>query len=86
MLPKVTQVTQLKLGKTRSFDPPGLVIDAFNDVQRAKADKERVRNEAASYANNILPRAREEYRALRRKLKPATTGASHFGRSKAGRG
>ena len=27
-------------------DPPSTVIDAFNDVQRARADQERARNEA----------------------------------------
>jgi membrane protease subunit HflK len=39
-------------------DPPITVIDAFNDVQRARADQERARNEAEAYANDILPRAR----------------------------
>jgi len=34
------------------------VVDAFRDVQRARADAERARNEAESYANDILPRAR----------------------------
>lgn len=41
-------------------DPPTAVIDAFNDVQRARADQERARNEAESYANDIIPRARGE--------------------------
>ena len=41
-------------------DPPGVVIDAFNDVQRARADQERTRNEAEAYANDIIPRARGE--------------------------
>ncbi len=41
-------------------DPPAAVIDAFNDVQRARADQERARNDADSYANDILPRARGE--------------------------
>ncbi|MEX8493218.1 FtsH protease activity modulator HflK [Sphaerotilus sp.] len=41
-------------------DPPKAVIDAFNDVQRARADQERARNDADSYANDILPRARGE--------------------------
>ena len=50
-------ITQVQLQRV---DPPGLVIDAFNDVQRAKADQERARNEAESYANDILPRARGE--------------------------
>ena len=41
-------------------DPPSAVIDAFNDVQRARADQERARNEAEAYRNDILPRARGE--------------------------
>ncbi len=41
-------------------DPPGPVIDAFVDVQRARADLERLRNEAEAYRNDILPRARGE--------------------------
>jgi membrane protease subunit HflK len=46
-------------------DPPITVIDAFNDVQRARADKERARNEAEAYANDILPRARGEAERIR---------------------
>ena len=42
----------------QKVDPPGAVIDAFNDVQRAKADQERLRNEAEAYRNDIVPRAR----------------------------
>ena len=41
-------------------DPPAAVIDAFNDVQRARADQERVRNEAEAYRNDMLPHARGE--------------------------
>lgn len=41
-------------------DPPLAVIDAFNDVQRARADQQRARNEAEAYRNDILPRARAE--------------------------
>lgn len=50
-------VTQVQLQRV---DPPAAVIDAFNDVQRARADQERARNEAQAYANDILPRARGE--------------------------
>ena len=50
-------VTQVQLQRV---DPPAAVIDAFNDVQRARADQERARNEADSYSNDILPRARGE--------------------------
>ncbi|MCW2285175.1 membrane protease subunit HflK [Rhodoblastus acidophilus] len=46
-------------------DPPTTVIDAFNDVQRARADQERARNEAEAYANDILPRARGEAERIR---------------------
>jgi len=48
-------VTQVQLAKV---DPPAPVIESFRDVQRALADKERLRNEAESYRNDILPRAR----------------------------
>jgi membrane protease subunit HflK len=50
-------VTQVQLQRV---DPPDVVIDAFNDVQRARADQERARNEAEAYANDIIPRARGE--------------------------
>ncbi len=44
----------------QQVDPPSPVVDAFDDVQRARADKERLRNEAEAYRNDILPRARGE--------------------------
>ena len=49
------QITQVQMAKS---DPPAPVIDAFRDVQRALADRERLRNEAEAYRNDILPRAR----------------------------
>ncbi len=39
-------------------DPPQQVIGAYRDVQAARADQERKRNEAEEYANKIIPRAR----------------------------
>jgi membrane protease subunit HflK len=42
----------------RRVDPPLQVIDAFRDVQTAKADKEKEINQAQAYANDIIPRAR----------------------------
>ncbi len=48
-------VVQVQLLKA---DPPAEVIDAFNDVQRAKADQERAGNEADAYRNGIVPVAR----------------------------
>lgn len=46
------------LVQLRRVDPPSQVIDAFRDVQTAKADKEREINQAQAYANDIIPRAR----------------------------
>ena len=51
------QVTQVQ---TQKADPPDQVIDAFRDVQAARADRERSKNEAEAYANDVIPRARGE--------------------------
>ncbi|MCU0838154.1 MAG: FtsH protease activity modulator HflK [Rhodospirillales bacterium] len=50
----IVEVKQLKA------DPPPEVIDAFNDVQRARQDQERSVNEAQAYRNDIVPRAKGE--------------------------
>ena len=46
--------------KLQKADPPKQVVDTFNEVQRAKADMERFKNEAEAYRNEILPKARGE--------------------------
>ena len=51
------QIDQVTLQKV---DPPGEVIDAFRDVQAARADQERLQNEAFAYANKVVPEARGE--------------------------
>ena len=51
------QITQVQLQKV---DPPAQVIDAFRDVQAARADQERLQNEAQAYANRIIPEAKGE--------------------------
>jgi len=51
------QITQVQ---TQKADPPDEVIDAFRDVQAARADMERSKNEAQAYANDVIPRARGE--------------------------
>jgi len=48
-------VQQVQLQKV---DPPSQVIDAFRDVQAARADLERLQNEAQTYANRVVPDAR----------------------------
>lgn len=49
------QVRQVNLIRA-SF--PQAVVDAARDVQAARADQERLRNEADAYKNDIIPRAR----------------------------
>ncbi|HET7715855.1 MAG TPA: FtsH protease activity modulator HflK [Bauldia sp.] len=49
------QITQVQLLKV---DPPSEVIAAFRDVQAARADQERLQNEAQTYANRVIPEAR----------------------------
>jgi membrane protease subunit HflK len=48
----INQVQLLKV------DPPADVIAAFRDVQAARADQERLQNEAQTYANRVVPEAR----------------------------
>ena len=54
-------ITEVQMQKA---DPPEEVIDAFRDVQRAQADRERAQNEAEAFANDIIPRARGEAEKL----------------------
>ncbi len=49
------EVTQVQMQKV---DPPSEVIAAFRDVQAARADNERLQNEADAYANRVVPEAR----------------------------
>jgi|SRR5665811_126828 len=51
------RIVQVQLQKV---DPPAQVIDAFRDVQAARADQERLQNEAQTYANRVVPEARGE--------------------------
>ncbi len=51
------EITQVQ---TQKADPPDQVIDAFRDVQAARADMERSKNEAEAYSNDVIPRARGE--------------------------
>lgn len=72
---------RITLVQLRRVDPPAQVIDAFRDVQTAKADKERAINEAQAYANDIIPRARgnaaemiEKSEAYKRKVEAEAFG------------
>ena len=49
------EITQIE---PQDIAPPEAVIAAFRDVQAARADQERAKNEAEAYRNDIIPRAR----------------------------
>ena len=49
------QVVQLNLESTQ---PPQQVQEAFDDVIKAREDEQRVKNQAETYANGIVPEAR----------------------------
>lgn len=49
---------RINLVTLQKVDPPQQVIDAFRDVQAARADQERLQNEAQTYANRVVPDAR----------------------------
>jgi len=48
-------VTRVQMQKV---DPPLEVISAYRDVQAARTDQDRMRNETEAYANKIIPEAR----------------------------
>ena len=50
-------ITQVQMQKV---DPPADVIGAFRDVQAARADQDRLKNEAETYSNRVIPEARGE--------------------------
>ena len=50
-------ITQVQMQKV---DPPADVIGAFRDVQAARADQDRLKNESETYANRVIPEARGE--------------------------
>jgi len=63
--------------------PPEQVRDAFDDVIKAKEDEERLKNEAQSYANSVVPEARgraqrtiEEAEAYRARVVAEAEGES----------
>ncbi len=55
-------VTRLNM---QDAQPPAQVQDAFSDAVKAREDEVRQRNEAETYANDILPKARGDADAMR---------------------
>ena len=54
-------VTTVKL---QDVQPPERVIKEFKDVASAREDRERAKNEAQAYANDIIPKARGEAKKM----------------------
>lgn len=54
-------VTTVKLSDVQ---PPERVSNEFKDVASAREDKERAKNEAQAYANDIIPKARGESKKM----------------------
>jgi membrane protease subunit HflK len=48
----------------QKIEPPPEVIEAFNEVARAKSNREKVINEARTYGSELIPRARGEAQRL----------------------
>ena len=76
----------IRLVQLQKVDPPAQVIDAFRDVQAARQDQDRARNEAETYASKVVPEARgeaariqQESEAYRERVIAEATGqASRF--------
>lgn len=47
-------------------EPPAQVVEAFNDMQASLVDADRSSNEAQSYSNDILPKARGQAESILR--------------------
>jgi membrane protease subunit HflK len=77
---------EIRLVQLQKVDPPAQVIDAFRDVQAARQDQDRARNQAETYASKVVPEARgeaarivQEAEAYReRAIAEATGQASRF--------
>jgi modulator of FtsH protease HflK len=55
------EINQVQIAKV---DPPTDVIAAYRDVQAARADRERLQNEADAYANKVVPEARGDTQGI----------------------
>ena len=65
MLDEYEAGVNVNIVQLQKVDPPQPVIDAFNEVQRARQQKEQLRNQAEAYRNDIIPRARGEAEKMR---------------------
>ena len=61
------------------IEPPPEVIEAFNEVSRAKSNREKTINEAQTYAAELIPRSRGE--AQKQTQTAQAHGAAQVGRA-----
>lgn len=54
-------------------EPPAQVVEAFNDMQASLVDADRLSNEAQSYSNDILPKARGQAESILRNAEAYAT-------------
>jgi membrane protease subunit HflK len=76
------EITQVQLQKV---DPPADVVESFRDVQRATTDADTARNEAQSYENDVVPRARGESAAILAQAEGGKQAAISAAQGEAGR-
>lgn len=50
----------IKSCSLQKVEPPSEVIESFNEVSRAKANREKIINEARTYRSELLPKARAQ--------------------------
>lgn len=76
------EIVRVKLQKA---DPPQQVVDAFNEVQRAKSDMERYKNEAEAYRNEVVPNARGQASQILQKAEAYNQAVVNKAKGEAGR-
>ena len=57
---------QIVTFQLQRVEPPSQVVEAFNDMQASLVDADRLANEAQSYSNDILPKARGQAEGILR--------------------
>jgi membrane protease subunit HflK len=76
---------QIILVNLQKVDPPMQVIDSFRDVQAARQDQDRARNEAETYASKIVPEARGESTKITQAAEGYRTSTTDYARGAASR-
>jgi membrane protease subunit HflK len=75
----------LLTGNLQVVSPPVPVVEAFNDVARAKKDSERAVEDARVYANEVIPQAEGEAQSMIKAAEGSYEMRVNTARGKAGR-